>query len=205
MFMAAYTPINIRMQIVDNFLDPLNFNKLKEFVESPDFPWFYVSHVSLPPGAEMTDPLAQETFGYNHMVYNEEDNSKSFVFSTMSYILSTFEETFGTKIKKLLRVRMGMKHPKIGFTEDNYNLPHVDYFFPHATLIYYINDSDGPTRIFDQVFTEQTGEPDKFTVKATVEPKANRMVYLENGLVYHTAANPITTDRRIVLNINLLL
>jgi hypothetical protein len=193
------------MQIVDNFLDDFNFQKLKTFVESPEFPWFYVSHVSLPPGADMPDPLSRETFGYNHMVYNYEDNNKSFVFQSMPLILTKFEEIFNTKITKLLRIRMGMKHPKIGFTENNYNLPHVDYFTPHSTLIYYINDSDGDTRIFDQEFTESTGEPTSFTVKTRITPRANRMLYLKNGLVYHTAANPIVTDRRIVLNINLII
>ncbi len=193
------------MQVVDNFLDEKNFRKFADFVESPDFPWFYISNVSLPPGADMLDPLARETFGYNHMIFNHETNDKSFVFQSMPLILTTFEETFGVKIKKLLRIRMGMKHPKIGFTADNYNLPHVDYFTPHATLIYYINDSDGPTHVFDQTYTEQTGEPETFTIKNKIEPKANRMLYLENGLVYHTAANPMVHDRRIVLNINLVL
>jgi len=193
------------MQIIDNFLDDLNFQKFKSFVESPEFPWFYVSHVSLPPGADILDPLAKETFGYNHMVYNHEDNNQSFVFKSMPMILTTIEEKFDVKIKKLLRIRMGMKHPKTGFTDVNYNLPHVDYFSPHSTLIYYINDSDGDTRIFDQEFKEDIGEPNAFTVKCRVTPKANRMLFLKNGLVYHTAANPILFDRRIVLNINLLI
>jgi hypothetical protein len=193
------------MQIIDDFLDNVNFQKFKSFVESPEFPWFYVSHVSLPPNAEIIDPLAQETFGYNHMVYNHEDNNKSFVFQSMPLILTTIEEKFKVKIKKLLRIRMGMKHPKLGFTELNYNLPHVDYFIPHTTLIYYINTSDGNTRVFDQEYSDKTGEPNKFTVNSQVTPKENRMLFLKNGLVYHTAANPILSDRRIVLNINLIL
>jgi hypothetical protein len=136
------------------------------------------------------------------MVYNYEDENKSFVFEAMAPILTKFEEKCQTKIQKLLRIRMGMKHPKLGFGPENYNLPHVDYFYPHGTLIYYINDSDGDTRIFDQTF-DGTVEPTNFTVKARVVPKANRMLYLENGFVYHTAANPIHHDRRIVININL--
>ncbi len=192
------------MKIIDNFLDQENFNKLQDFVLSMDFPWFYISTVSMPPDAIISDPLAKETFGFNHMVYDYTTESKSFFFNSMPIILTTFEEKFNTKIKKLLRIRMGMKHPKIGFTEQNYNLPHVDYFFPHATLIYFINDSDGDTRIFDQVY-ERDPEPENFTVKSRVTPKANRMLYLENGLTYHTASNPFQYDRRIILNINLLL
>jgi hypothetical protein len=47
------------MQIIDNFLDDADFQILKTYIESPDFPWFYISHVSLPEGAIFEDPMAQ--------------------------------------------------------------------------------------------------------------------------------------------------
>lgn len=192
------------MRVLDDFLNPNDFHLLRSFVESMDFPWFYVSNVSLPPGANFQDPLAVETYGYNHTVYNYEDNNQSFFFQSMPTILTTFEEKFEKKIKKLLRIRLGMKHPKLGFTKENYNLPHVDYHLPHDTLIYYINETDGDTFIFDQTFCEEAGEPNSFSVAARVNPKPNRMLYLQNGLQYHTASNPIYHDSRIVLNINLV-
>jgi hypothetical protein len=192
------------MKLIDNFLDESNFSTLKNFVESMDFPWFYIPTVSLPPDAIVTDTLAKETSGFNHTVFDHETNLKSFFFQSMPLILTTFEEKFQIKIKKLLRIRLGMKHPKIGFTEQNYNLPHVDYFYPHGTLIYYINDSDGDTFVFNEFFNEQDGEPTKFSVQQRVTPRANRMLYLENGLQYHTASNPIMTDRRMIININFI-
>jgi hypothetical protein len=193
------------MQIIDNFLDDKNFLLLKTHLESMDFPWFYIPTVSLPPGAVISDPLARETFGYNHIAYDSETENKSFFFPSLTNILIAFEDTFQQKIKKLLRARLSVKHPKVGFTRNNYNLPHVDYFFPHSTLIYYINDSDGDTIIFDEVFDENAkGEPTEFSIKTRVTPKANRMLYLKNGYQYHTASNPISTDRRIILNINLI-
>ena len=192
------------MRVLDDFLNKKDFEVLQSFIESMDFPWFYVSNVSLPPGANFQDQLAKETFGFNHTVYNYEGGTPSFFFQSMPVILTTFEETFNKKIKKLLRIRLGMKHPKLGFTKENYNLPHVDYHFPHETLIYYINKTDGDTFIFEQAFTEEAGEPDNFSVAARINPIPNRMLYLENGLQYHTASNPIEYDRRIVLNINLI-
>lgn len=192
------------MIVLDDFLNKKDFDVLQNFIESMDFPWFYVSNVSLPPGANFQDQQAKETFGFSHTVYNYEDGTPSFFFQSMPIILTTFEEKYNKKIKKLLRIRLGMKHPKLGFTQENYNLPHVDYHFPHATLIYYINKTDGDTFIFEQEFTEEAGEPDNFSVAARVNPIPNRMLYLENGLQYHTASNPIDHDRRIVLNINLI-
>jgi hypothetical protein len=192
------------MIVVDNFLDESNFLTLKSFIESMDFPWFYIPTVSLPPNAIITDPLAKETFGFNHTVYDHETDIKSFFFQSMPLILTTFEEKFEIKIKKLLRIRLGMKHPKIGFSKENYNLPHVDYFYPHGTLIYYINDSDGDTFIFNETFNDARGEPENFSIQSRVTPKANRMLFLEDGLQYHTASNPIVSDRRIIININFI-
>lgn len=193
------------MIIIDDFLDDATFRTLQDFVLGMDFPWFYIPTVSLPPGdVYINDNNAKETFGYNHTVYDYETNRESFVFKSMPIILETFEKKLNTKIEKILRIRLGLKNPKLGFLDSNYNLPHIDYMFPHSTLIFYINDSDGDTRIFDQTYLENTDEPSEFTVKARVTPKANRLLYLRNGFDYHTAANPIITDRRVVININLL-
>jgi hypothetical protein len=75
-------------------------------------------------------------------------------------------------------------------------------------MIYYLNDSDGDTRIFDQEFEATTnnfgiGHHDTFTTKHQITPKANRLLWF-NGFRYHTASNPINSNRRVILNINLL-
>ena len=137
------------MIIVDDVLSPVDFNNLQNLVLSTEFPWYWQSHVSLPPWCVITDPRAIETFGWNHQVYN---------------------------------------------------LPHIDYNFPHKTVIFYLNDSDGPTWIFNEKFNGPE-EPTKFTVGEKVDPKENRMILLD-GLQYHTASNPINSDRRVILNVN---
>jgi hypothetical protein len=191
------------MIIIDDFLDNATFQTLQAFLLGMDFPWFYIPTVSLPPGKfGINDSNAKETFGYNHVVYDHETNRESYVFKSMPIVLETFEKKLNIKIKKLLRIGIGLKNPKLGFSDSNYNLPHVDYMIPHSTLILYMNDSDGDTRIFEQKYLGDEVEPTEFTVKARVTPKANRLLYLRNGWDYHTAANPINTDRRIVININ---
>ena len=91
--------------------------------------------------------------------------------------------------------------PKVGFSKDNYNLPHVDYYFPHTTIIYYLNDSDGDTRMFQEFYSDSGIERSDFIVKELVKPKANRLLIFD-GLQYHTASNPFDFSRRVVININ---
>jgi hypothetical protein len=203
--------INIAMtydiKIIDNFLEDNEFNKLSEIMLSPKFPWFYIDTVSLPAvdGSLVIDPLAVETAGLNHSIFDREWNVTSFSYEYLLPLFAKIEEDFGYTKDHLYRARSSLKWPKVGYTKDNYNLPHVDYFFPHETMIYYINDSDGNTRIFDQEFTRTHTDmgigPENFTIKQQVEPKANRLVWI-NGFQYHTASNPINSDKRVIINLN---
>jgi hypothetical protein len=190
------------MIIKDNFLPKPLFDQLQNQVLSADFPWYYSAQVSLPPGQfNFLDPLAKETDGFNHRTYDREDSNMSFFFQQCRPFFECVAREFGYTHEKLIRARFSMKHPRVGWKEEYYNLPHVDYFYPHDTIIYYLNDSDGDTRIFEEFFT---GFPEKdlFKTQQRIKPVANRLV-LFNGLQYHTAANPIESTRRVIFNINL--
>jgi len=187
------------MLIVDNVLSPLDFENLQNLVLSTEFPWYWQSYVSLPPWCVINDPRALETFGWNHQVYNKETEFKGDFLEAFAPVLQQIKNYADTKIE-FIRIRLSMKVFKKGFTKNNYNLPHIDYNFPHKTVIFYLNDSDGPTWIFNEIFNGKE-EPLEFTVKETIDPKENRMILIE-GLQYHTASNPIDSDRRVILNIN---
>jgi len=196
------------MHVIDNFLPDLEFAKLQEYIMSVNFPWFYCEHVSLPPGENaIIDPLAVETDGFHHIFYDKEYEVESFAVECLNNFFKRLEEQLGFTENHFIRIRSSMKSPKLGFTAENYNLPHVDYFFPHETMIYYLNDSDGDTRIFDQKFLQNKNdwdkEPDYFTTHARIAPKANRLLWI-SGSRYHTASNPIESKRRLILNVNLL-
>ena len=190
------------MYIIDDFLPKVKFDELSKFVLSNEFPWFYASHVSLPPDEQdINDEYAFETDGFYHMLFADEINYNGMFFDKFLPFFEQCTERFGYTQDDLIRARLGLKQPKIGYKVENYNLPHVDYTFPHDTIIYYLNDSDGDTRIFDQN-AKTAPDAKSFTVQQTVEPKENRLL-LFDGRQYHTASNPMQVNRRIVLNVNL--
>lgn len=190
------------MIIIDNFLPKTEFEMLSEFVLSNRFPWFYTSHVSLPPGDDYSiqDPMAKETDGWYHLLHVENEYTGHY----MKDFLMFFDQLtakFGYTQQDLIRARLGLKQPKVDHKDENYNIPHVDYYYPHDTIIYYLNDSDGDTRMFKE-YADTDIEHKKFNVDSRISPISNRLV-LFNGLQYHTASNPINTNRRIILNLNL--
>lgn len=191
------------MMIIDDFLPPSEFEELRSAIMSNGFPWFYVENVSLPPEDRhfVQDELAKETDGLYHILYDREENVTSFANPILDKFYQRIEQKFGYTKKHLIRSRLSVKMPKIGFTKENYNLPHVDYYYNHDTIIYYVNDCDGDTRFFNEFFVKEDVIPVKCTVKELVTPKANRFVIF-NGLQYHTASNPFNFLRRIVINLN---
>lgn len=199
--------MNSKLQVIDNFLDPKDFENLATIISSPKFPWFYIDTVSLPPqdGTLINDPLAVETAGLSHVMYDKEWDVKSFSYKYFETFFKKIETELALNESQMIRARASLKWPKVGFTSDNYNLPHVDYYFPHETLIFYVNDSDGDTFIFNEWFT-YTGQgqgiaSEKYTIENRISPRANRLVWID-GLHYHTASNPISSNKRIILNIN---
>ena len=83
------------------------------------------------------------------------------------------------------------------FVQNQTNKPHqahVDRDDFHYTMLYYVNDSDGSTNIFDY-----KGEK----VVQKIEPKKGRAVIM-NGDTYHASSSPKNHSNRIVLNYNFL-
>jgi len=80
--------------------------------------------------------------------------------------------------------------------------PHVDSPYPHVATIFYLNDSDGNTVIFNEKFE---GDPNfdesKLTIQREIEPKANRLLIF-NGHYIHTGHVPAKHNNRVILNSN---
>lgn len=84
--------------------------------------------------------------------------------------------------------------PHVDFT-DNWDLENKEY----TSLIYYVNDSDGDTFIFDKI---EYGNNDRFklNVEKRISPKQGKISSFPSNQ-YHASSNPITSYRRLAVNI----
>ena len=73
------------------------------------------------------------------------------------------------------------------------HLPHQDLAIHHHTMVYYVNDTDAPTRLYkdNRVFKE-------------VQPKKGRALIFP-GDTQHSSARPTECIRRMILNFNFLI
>ena len=77
---------------------------------------------------------------------------------------------------------------------------HHDTVKPNSySAVYYINDSDGDTFLFNEVVTDETVLPERLTVAVRITPKKNRLLIFESNR-YHASSNPRISDSRFVIN-----
>ena len=110
------------------------------------------------------------------------------------------------KIKEIdiLKGRSFLQTPT-NISKDDVDSPHVDLIVPHFVMLYYVNDSDGDTLIYNEKTKFAACYPDeemKFTLKKKVSPKQGRVV-LFDGRHFHAAEQP-NHNLRCIVNYNLI-
>ena len=107
-------------------------------------------------------------------------------------------------LNEILRIRFGLLTRDI---KQIINTPHVDtHAQEHFVGLYYLNDTDGATRIWKQKLNGWGQDfvfysVDDCELLEEVEPKANRMVIFY-GSHYHSSVTPTKTQLRYVINYN---
>lgn len=125
------------------------------------------------------------------------------VFSLCLPIVLSVKDAFPElKLNRILRLKIN-KVEKNSFPEYSYNMPHHDAVPDNKKLysiVYYLNDSDGDTYIFDQVVKSDIPIKERLTLLQRVTPKKNSACIFESDRI-HAGSNPKNTDVRYVINI----
>lgn len=86
---------------------------------------------------------------------------------------------------------------------DAHQTPHVDFREPHWSMIYYVDNSDGDTFIFDQraYLNCEYEEIKTLTLKQRISPKKGRCLIFK-GDQFHAGMHPRLHSFRTVINFN---
>ena len=114
-----------------------------------------------------------------------------------------FCDRAGQPFSRLLRIRLGMFTKSA--VEAPYHNPHVDFYQHHQNAIYYVNDTDGDTVLFNETFEDVSQEQSvaytreqRFTIAKRVSPKKGRMFGFP-GQHYHASMHPTKSASRIAI------
>ena len=192
------------IEIYDNILNDSEKNHIENFLRDNKFQWLLATtpnHYSVNDQDTIRDgdENTKEFVLLSHVFYlNKIQNSPNYQLA--DFVFSRFLEKSKVPFKELTRAKANLQI-KTNITDRRiHSTPHVDFEEPHMALLYYANDTDGNTVIFDR----KCGEPKtEYRIVEEVEPKKGRFL-LFSGEQYHAAKFPINHDLRININFNFI-
>jgi hypothetical protein len=184
--------------IIDDILPSHEQDEIEEFSMHAGIPWAFTPNISSTSLKLDTDVIG---FGRDlidnyispirwHDVYN--------YFEPKIELMCSQTEL---NLNDLLRARMFLTVPS--YKPAN-SLWHTDFNMSHAVMIYYINDSTGPTEISEYTYDDYDNvtinDVDNIPVVHSIEPKKGRAVIF-NGKYHHRSTLP-DTNPRFIINMN---
>jgi hypothetical protein len=189
----------IRLVEIDDVIPRLYQDQIEAEATSDKMAWFFSRESS------RRVHVAESYGGFSHVAYrfNEPNAAPSPLTALLLPLLYSFCDKAGVPFKTLLRIRLGL------FTQNAaggpYHNPHVDFYLPHYNALYYVNDSDGDTFIFNETYDDVSLErsveytrDNKFTLARQVSPRRGRMIGFD-GRHYHASMHPKQSSHRIAI------
>jgi len=190
------------IEVYDDIIPTTIQDEILEVFEDSYFPWYLGktnnSTVPLDLSKKWQDSKTREYLQFTHMFTDEKGQITSDRFEVVDKIIKHYVEYTNTHME-VLRVKANLQTQCNFSHTEFYNTPHTDYGDgmkrKYHVLLYYINDSDGDTYIFDK-----KGEH-KYEIIKQVTPKKGRFL-LFDGDLFHSGRHPINADKRMLININ---
>ena len=183
--------------------------RLEDDIENvvTEIPYYYgpnTSYAATDPFFDHYNKLIQnsnivENGQFTHSVLDE-GNIVSNLHGLLYPVLYSFAEKENIEVNAITRIKVNLLLRDKTFTKENYNFPHSDRGSGEKIFIYYINDSDGDTVIFNE-FDNFKFIPDQFTICDRISPKKGTGVFLESNR-FHASSNPVNTQHRYIINFN---
>lgn len=173
---------------MQNLLGPNYYHNILTRIDSPTTAWFRGET-----SAHDEDPKLAYHSSFCNLVYKKDTGPLNDLFDTTFPILLQVVDKQGKQLKDLLRIRIGLitRTP-----EPIVHPPHKDFHTPHRTGLYYLNQSDGDTIVYNE-----KEKSDAYTIKEKISPVANSWHDFD-GTLYHSSATPTQTEKRIVITFN---
>lgn len=172
------------------FLELQYQNAIENLLTSEPFEWHY--NPTTVHGLTSIDNKEYDTAQFTHVFwYNDALQTSQQNFDIIKPLLDKLD------IKRLYKIKANLLTPHPN--PKQYHLPHWDTDeLGYTTLLYYVNDSDGDTILFDKLANDK--ELSKLSIIHKETPvKGNALKF--NSDRFHASNNPIHYQSRIVLNI----
>jgi hypothetical protein len=211
--------------IIDDAISPQFQDVLEAKLTGGDCGWYFSKDVAFPDEQIEKFGLASR-FAFSKTYLDPVKGIRNEMFDTILPLLFEACHKVNFHLDQAIFSRSFFTMPVPGDGPNSHDHIHVDTIEPHMVCLYYVNDSDGDTILFDHTLDEFLQDPtiadeisnidysrphggpleiiDKHIDRSTfkewkrITPKKGRMVFF-NGWRYHSSQRS-TKDYRIVIN-----
>jgi hypothetical protein len=193
------------IQLIKNVFNEFDSNLIEKKILLSDFPWYYKPNFQLDIN---TNNTSLSDYGFVHVVYRDgisDSFMKNYCDTTLNQMLKDTDIT----VNEILRVKINLST----YTGENtIQTPHVDLRHSiqkesYYTAIYYVNDSDGDTTIYNlkDTFTDEEDHKQilnkDLDILQSIPHKKNTGVVFD-GNYFHSGNFPLKHKNRININFN---
>ena len=180
--------------VIKDVIEKEHADIIEKLTKDPNFPWYFCPGTVLPEDIEDNPRIVKSgsnPFQFTHTI----DVNKSYYINAFVPVLDAIATQFGNNIQ-IARVKCNLLTRS---TDDSHSLPHTDIDETDGwySAIYYINDSDGDTHLFNEFGPKDSEE---VTIRSRVSPEKNKLVVFDANR-FHASSSPINNDVRIIMNV----
>jgi len=195
--------------VIDDALQPFQQDNIENIflkdAQGP-IPWKLFRDVALPMNEIDDLGITELTPGIGATIFNESYVDNRLLNFTQHIPRMVCAKT-KVNFRKLLQARSFIHFPLDRDIRKEYDNIHVDLPIPHMVCLYYVNDSDGDTFIFDKSRDVEINSIDdfrnkEFNVLKRVSPKKGRAIIFD-GFRYHSSSCS-SKNLRCILNFDFL-
>lgn len=198
------------IQIVDNFFAPFIYRDLYSmFLVEADANWAYNPNVTFVSLYGSLHKIAMEFLQNNPIMepdafINKVSPDHKNYQKISNYFTKASKEKFDVILTNLMRLHTVFYPTNSNFKPDHFATPHVDWFKPHTSILYYLNDCDADTFFFDAKINTMedysNASTRKLNIIKRVTPKKNRAVLFDGSILHSASAS--TKFKRVTVNLN---
>ena len=194
------------IKIIDNFLPQFIQDKIEEYVMNHGCNYVIGTrttpeHMNAEFGNKYFEGIQLTNKFFQDGVFVKKDMSHYFLLPLQIGFVNIGRTLI---LEQITRAKVNVKFKQISNKPNLINPPHKDVlgteqFGTNLIGIYYINNSDGDTIIY-----ENTKDLNDLKIIKSIPPKKGRLLLMDGNRL-HSASHPLKTDKRMVINYNLLL
>lgn len=161
------------------------------------FQWsfnFATNYKTNDPGIIKDNNVVEQFQMSNHV------NANSEIYPYIMNIMKSFLDKHSIPITTILRVKANLLTRG---KSEGYHLPHVDTNIKHKVFLYYVNDCDGDTIMFDKKYDGNNDLGQQLSIVDRISPAMGKAIVFD-GDQYHSSSSPIESDFRCVINIDFI-